>query len=101
MELLKNNLLPEYPSYYKKIYELKNKIIFWGKQLHKDSLNILKSADYSIFIREKSRLTMAGFPTKFVESVSCGVPVITSDTSDLKEFFTDKSFWFFVKRFIS
>ena len=31
-------------------------------------------------------MTMAGFPTKFVESVSCGVPVITTETSDLKKF---------------
>ena len=87
----KNQFLINYPYYDYKIKELGNRILFLGRLSHKDSLNILKSADYSIFIREKSKLTMAGFPTKFVESVSCGVPVITSDTSDLKEFFTEPS----------
>lgn len=90
----KVQFLKYYPSYDQKIKALENRIKFWGQLSHADSLNILKSADYSIFIREKSRLTMAGFPTKFVESVSCGVPVITTDTSDLKEFFTDSSLGF-------
>ena len=28
---------------------------------------------------------MAGFPTKFAEAVGLGVPVVTTETSDLKE----------------
>ena len=34
-------------------------------------------------------MTSAGFPTKFVESITCGVPVITNDTSDLNEYAVD------------
>jgi glycosyltransferase involved in cell wall biosynthesis len=29
---------------------------------------------------------MAGFPTKFVESISCGVPVIATNSSDLADY---------------
>ena len=34
-------------------------------------------------------MTMAGFPTKFVESISCGVPVIMNDTSDIRQYLSD------------
>ena len=38
---------------------------------------------------------MAGFPTKFSESISCGVPVITTQTSDLSDYLQDgiTGFW--------
>ncbi len=64
-------------------------LIFHGRLLHQDAISLLKSADYSIFLRYPSRMTMAGFPTKFVESITCGVPVITNDTSDLKKYLSD------------
>ena len=34
-------------------------------------------------------MTEAGFPTKFVESLACGVPVIANLTSDLARFLRD------------
>ena len=37
-----------------------------------------------MFLRDDNRVTKAGFPTKFVESISAGVPVITNKTSDLE-----------------
>lgn len=37
-----------------------------------------------IFIRPHNRVSMAGFSTKFVEAISCGTSVITTDTGDLK-----------------
>jgi hypothetical protein len=52
-------------------------------------LKKLKNADYSIFIRDKTRVTMAGFPTKFVESITCSTSVITSDVSDLRDYLSD------------
>ena len=38
---------------------------------------------------------MAGFPTKFSESISCGVPVITTKTSDLCNYLQEgiNGFW--------
>ena len=64
-------------------------LIFHGRLTHQEAINLLKNADYSIFLRYPSRMTMAGFPTKFVESITCGVPVITNDTSDLKKYMSD------------
>ena len=76
----------EYCGYYpdvEKMIEDRNNIIFLGRMAHLDALEIIKSSDYTIFYREVSKVSTAGFPTKFVESVSCGTPVITNRTSDL------------------
>lgn len=43
----------------------------------------LNSYDFSIFLRPTQKYAMAGFPTKFVESLGAGCPVITNYTSDL------------------
>lgn len=58
-------------------------ICFHGRKTHPDTLEYVKKANYSCFFREADRVCMAGFPTKFVEAVSCGTPVLTNDTSDL------------------
>lgn len=45
-----------------------------------------RNADFSILLREDKRYAHAGFPTKLVESLSSGVPLITNNTSDIKKF---------------
>lgn len=66
--------------------EITKKVNFYGKKPHLEALEIIKKCDYTIFYRNISKISMAGFPTKFVESISCGVPVITNQTSDLKKY---------------
>jgi glycosyltransferase involved in cell wall biosynthesis len=46
-------------------------------------------ADFSILLRENKRYANAGFPTKLVESLTFGVPIITNNTSDIMEFIKD------------
>ncbi|WP_417619731.1 glycosyltransferase [Oceanihabitans sediminis] len=48
--------------------------------------SLYRTADYSILLREDKRYAHAGFPTKLVESLTCGVPLITNDTSDIKKY---------------
>jgi glycosyltransferase involved in cell wall biosynthesis len=48
-----------------------------------------RSAHFSILLRENKRYAHAGFPTKLVESLSSGVPIITNDTSDIKKYIID------------
>ena len=45
-----------------------------------------KKADFMVLLREPNRKSMAGFPTKFAESMTAGVPVITNATSDLPKY---------------
>lgn len=48
-----------------------------------------KKADFMILLRKPTRKNMAGFPTKFAESMTAGVPVITNATSDIPNYVID------------
>lgn len=75
---------------------LGERVHFLGRLSHRDSIKYLKMSDFSIFIRENTRLNKAGFPTKFVESISCGTPVITTKTSDLESYIVDGENGYFI-----
>ena len=64
-------------------------IHFHDRQTMERTQELISTMDFSILLREKNRGTMAGFPTKIVESLSLGVPVITTETSDLKDYIHD------------
>lgn len=49
------------------------------------------NASYSILIRENKRYANAGFSTKLVESLCCGVPIITNSTSDIKKYVSNEN----------
>lgn len=72
---------------YKK--ELSSRVHFHGRLPHEKTLSLLSSSDFQIFIREDNLTTKAGFPTKFVESISAGVPVLTNLTSNIGDYLTD------------
>ncbi|TVZ51347.1 glycosyltransferase [Dokdonia sp. Hel_I_53] len=82
----KNDYLAIYPESADILSELESKIKFLGRVPHNDALTYLKNADFSIFLRDKSLITEAGFPTKFVESISCGIPVLTNPSSNLSDY---------------
>ncbi|MDV5357241.1 glycosyltransferase [Enterobacter asburiae] len=48
--------------------------------------------DYCVFFREKKRYALAGFPSKFVESLSFDTPVITNAVGDITAYFPDVGF---------
>lgn len=56
---------------------------------HRDTVSLVKSSDYSIILRPDIRSVQAGFPTKFVESMALGTPVIANITSDLGLYLED------------
>lgn len=63
-----------------------NEIIFMGTQPHKETIKYVQNCNCYIFIRKSDRRNNAGFPTKFAESYTCGVPIVASDISDIKEY---------------
>jgi len=67
-----------------------NYIFFTGYLSKVKLIEYYKMADYSVFIRPMKRSTMAGFPTKFVESLNFGIPVITNTTSDIGDYLVDR-----------
>ncbi len=78
--------------------ELKNKynVKEFGKaiQIHgkvnQEKINsYIVKADFTIFTRPNTHCTRYGFPSKFVESLSLGVPVVTNLTSDIGLYLKD------------
>lgn len=66
-------------------------VVFWGRVEHQKALQIVKQSDWTIILRENSRLVKAGFPTKLVESISCGTPVIANSFSNIFDYLTAES----------
>jgi len=64
-------------------------LIAHGRVSHARSMEIVGQADFTVFLRNVNRVSRNGFPTKFVESLALGTPVITNITSDLAEHLRD------------
>ena len=64
----------------------RNKITFMGRLSHEETIKYILGCDCYIFIRRSDKRNNAGFPTKFAESYTCGVPIITTDVSDVGEY---------------
>lgn len=60
-----------------------------GTLSHAETMALVGACDFSIFIRNINRVSTYGFPTKFVESLTMGTPVIANLTSDLSEYLRD------------
>lgn len=83
--LLQNEDLAE------ELERLEHTISFNGTVCHSEIITAYETADFSILVRsEVQRYARAGFPTKFVESMSLGTPVIANITSDLGNYLVDK-----------
>lgn len=54
-----------------------------GPLPHREALVELARADFSVMLRPAARFCQAGFPTKLVESLACGVPMLGNLTSDI------------------
>lgn len=68
------------------IKELDFFVEFEGRLSHIETIRYIQNSDFHIFIRENNLVNTAGFPTKFVESLSCGTPVITNLSSNLNDY---------------
>ncbi len=65
---------------------VRNKITFMGRLSHEETIKYVLGCDCYIFIRRSDKRNNAGFPTKFAESYTCGVPIITTNVSDVGEY---------------
>lgn len=71
------------------IFENYHHIHFLGKVKQEQVPAYYKTVDFSLILREDTRKSKAGFPTKLVESISAGTPVITNLTSDINKYIND------------
>ena len=73
----------------RKIRELPQLINCIGKVSHAEAIRLVGGSDFSILLRYPKRYADAGFPTKVVESMAMGTPVICNLTSDLHKYVHD------------
>ena len=64
-------------------------VVFYGRLSHEETLKAVKKADFQMLIRDENRKNNAGFPTKLVESMACGTPVIATLTSNIGDYLKD------------
>ena len=69
--------------------DVMKRISFLGRISHSEVIRHILGCDCYIFIRRSDRRNNAGFPTKFAESYTCAVPIITTDVSDVGEYITN------------
>ena len=59
---------------------------FYGELPYDECISHLLSADFTLIPRQSTRKNNAGFPTKLSESFLYGVPVISTNTSDIADY---------------
>lgn len=64
-------------------------VTFYGRLPHGKVIKHLLSADYQIFLRPDTLPNRAGFPTKFVESITSSTIPITNFSSNLSDYLKD------------
>ena len=61
-----------------------DRILFMPRQSHEETVRHVLDCGCYVFIRPSDVRNNAGFPTKFVEAFTCGVPIIATDISDIR-----------------
>jgi len=86
---INENQFVEYFGYNSIPSNIRKNISFKGRKPHLEAIDELKKSDYSIFLRDNTLVNTAGFPTKFVESVTCGTPVLTNISSNVGDYLSE------------
>lgn len=66
-----------------------NRVIFMGRLAHFETVRYVLSCDCYIFIRPSDVRNNMGFPTKYVEALTCGVPIIATNISDIGDYVSE------------
>lgn len=75
-------------SYHRSHLDYRN-VIFRGRVSHDIALREVSEADFQILIRDNTLKNNAGFPTKLVESITCGTPLISTIFSNITDYIQD------------
>ena len=87
---LSNSEILNYPAMKQRnIKEIPPMINCVGIVSHAVAIRLIGDSDFSILLRYPKRYAFAGFPTKVVESLAMGTPVICNLTSDLGKYIHD------------
>jgi glycosyltransferase involved in cell wall biosynthesis len=88
----------QYESSFGQLPKPSTNIAFHGRVPHKVALEAVKNADFQFLIRDDNLKNNAGFPTKLVESMACGTPLIATLTSNIGDYIKDGENGFIVSK---
>jgi len=81
-----DDYLRVFPEHAAMLQEMAKYTIFKGRQPNEMVLKRIAESDFSIFFRDETRVTLAGFPSKLAESISCGTPVVSNKMVSLESY---------------
>lgn len=79
-----DDYLRVFPEHAAMLQEMAQCTAFKGRQPNQLVLKRIAECDFSIFFRDETRVTLAGFPSKLAESISCGTPVVSNNMVSLE-----------------
>lgn len=79
----------QYVNGYGTLPNKSSNINFCGRVSHEEAICAVQNADFQFLIRDNNRKNNAGFPTKLVESMTCGIPLIATLTSNIDDYLID------------
>ena len=85
----------QYVTIYNPSDQLPEFVVFKGRVCHTEVIRELKSSDFQIFFRPNNLVNTAGFPTKFVETISAKCLALTNRSSNLDDYLVEgeNGFW--------
>ena len=84
--ITQDDFLNYYPHFKSSSAMADDRILFMGRLSHEETVRHVLSCGCYIFFRPSDLRNNAGFPTKFVEAFTCGVPIIATDISDIRNY---------------
>lgn len=87
----------QYEAVYGPLPKDLDNVRFKGRVPHTEAVEAVCLADFQMLVRDSSRKADAGFPTKFVESMSCCTPLIATPTSNICDYLKDGFNGFVIK----
>lgn len=81
-----DDYLDVFPEHADMLQEMAACTAFKGRQPNQMVLKRIAESDFSIFFRDETRVTLAGFPSKLAESISCGTPVVSNKMVSLENY---------------
>lgn len=97
--ITREQYLGYYPEHEEILKRMAERLNFHGRVSRQEVLEALKKSDFSVFFRPDTIVSRAGFPTKYAEAVTCGVPVIANLTSNIGDYLKDGANGFVINGF--
>ncbi|UNK62853.1 glycosyltransferase [Buttiauxella ferragutiae] len=72
-----------YPTFVNRKEELNKICIFLGRITMTEVYSWYGKINFCVFFRDKKRYSLAGFPSKYVEALSYGIPVVSNSIGDI------------------